>query len=66
MNRYLLVYLETEQLIEIMVLTEEYISTLPLVNDEQDGEFYAEGEFEASVLSDFNKEADKIDAQYGN
>lgn len=45
-----------------MILTDDYIASLPLVDDENEGEFYAEGEFEAAVLSDFNKEADKIDA----
>lgn len=49
-----------------MVLTEDYIATLPLIDDDKEGEFYAEGEFEAAVLSDFNKEADKIDALYAN
>ncbi len=46
-----------------MVLNEEYISKLPVINEGQD-DFYEEGEFEVAVLSDFNKEADKIDELY--
>ena len=49
-----------------MKLTEDTISRLPMLNEEDLGGFYADGEFEAVVLSDFNKEADKIDAQYAN
>lgn len=49
-----------------MVLSEDIISKLPLLNEEQLSGFYDEGEFEAVVLSDFNEEADKIDAQYAN
>lgn len=49
-----------------MKLTEDTISRLPMLNEEEFEEFYADGEFEAVVLSDFNKEADKIDAQYAN
>lgn len=39
------------------------VSELPLLNTEDSGGFYGDGEFEAAVLSDFNAEADKIDAQ---
>lgn len=49
-----------------MKLTEDTISKLPTLNEEALGGFYADGEFEAAVLSDFNKEADIIDAQYAN
>ena len=49
-----------------MTLTDEYISTLPVITDEQEEDFYADGEFEAAVLADFDKEADIIDAQNAN
>ena len=49
-----------------MKLTEDIISKLPILNEEELGGFYADGEFERAVLSDFNKEADKIDALYAN
>ena len=45
------------------MLTKEEIEALPVI-DEQEGDFYAEGEFEAVVLADFNEEADRIDALY--
>lgn len=46
----------------IMKLTEDILLSLPMLNDEEKGGFYADGEFETAVLSDFNEEADKIDA----
>jgi hypothetical protein len=49
-----------------MVLTEDFIASLPMIDDGKDDEFYAEGEFEEVVLSDFNKEADRIDALYAS
>ncbi len=46
-----------------MLLTEEDIKNLPVISEEED-DFYAPGEFEAAVLSDFNEEADRIDEKY--
>lgn len=45
-----------------MILTEEDIKNLPVISEEDN--FYAPGEFEATVLADFNKEADRIDEKY--
>ncbi len=46
-----------------MVLTDDDMNNLPVITEEED-DYYAPGEFEAAVLSDFNKEADRIDEKY--
>lgn len=48
-----------------MKSTEDIISKPPILNEEELGGFYADGGFESAVLSDINKEADKIDAHVG-
>ena len=45
-------------------MTEEELADLPLLEEPEDA-FYAEGEFEEAVLSDFNEEADRIDSLFG-